>query len=437
MKQKALILLLAVLIFYGPAALGDSQSQSPDTNNFLNLPDYLQYAAHNNSGLKAAFHQWKSALEAVPQARSLPDPKFTYGYFINEVETRVGPQKNKFSLMQTFPWFGKIEARTDAAALAAKAARKRYEAAKLALFFKVKNVFYEYTYLGRSVEIARQNLELSKHFEEVARTKYTTAAGSHPDIIRAQIELATLADKLQSLQQMQEPLVARLNSALNRKPDMTLPWPSREQFKPVQINQQEVIARLISNNPELKALGFDQAAAKARLELAKKKFYPDISAGVDWIQTDDAIMSGTDDSGKDPIIAMFSINLPIWTDNYKAAQRQARANLRKASSQKKQKQNEMTAQALMVLYEFQDSSRKVALYKDILIPKAKEMLQASEGAYRTGSIDFLSLINSQQTLLEFELSYERSVTDNLQRLAELEELMGIELTDNSLTKEQP
>lgn len=426
--KKTFILALILLV---PAIHSAAFTQEPEAKNepLNTLQDYLQYAAHNNSGLKAAFHQFKAAVEAVPQAKSLPDPKFTYSYFIDEVETRVGPQKQKFGLMQMFPWFGKIEARTDAAALAAKAARKRYEAAKLDLFFKVKDVFYEYAYLGRSVEIARHNLELSRHFEEVARTKYTAAAGSHPDIIRAQIELATLTDKLQSLEQMQAPIVARLNSVLNRKPDMTLPWPKRQEFKPLQINQQEVITNLISNNPEIKALSFDRAAAKARLELAKKNFYPDISVGVDWIQTDDAIVSGTRDSGKDPIIAMFSINLPIWTDNYKAAQRQAKAKLRKVSSQKKQKENEMTALASIVLYEFQDSDRKVALYKDILIPKAKEMLKASEVAYRAGTIDFLSLINAQQTLLSFELLYERSATNNLQKLAELEKLMGIELTD--------
>ena len=56
------------------------------------------------------------------------------------------------------------------------------------LFFGVKDAFYEYTYLARAVEIARQNLELLKRFEEVALTRYMAAAGSHPDTIRAQLE---------------------------------------------------------------------------------------------------------------------------------------------------------------------------------------------------------------------------------------------------------
>jgi hypothetical protein len=55
-----------------------------------------------------SFETWKAAIEQVPQARALPDPKFTYGYFIREVETRVGPQQQKFEIMQIFPWFGTI-----------------------------------------------------------------------------------------------------------------------------------------------------------------------------------------------------------------------------------------------------------------------------------------------------------------------------------------
>ncbi len=91
-----------------------SQQTDAGTEPLATLPDYLRYAALNNAGLKAAFEQWKAAIEQVPQAKSLPDPKFNYGYFINEVETRVGPQRQKFEIMQTFPWFGVIEAGIEA-----------------------------------------------------------------------------------------------------------------------------------------------------------------------------------------------------------------------------------------------------------------------------------------------------------------------------------
>jgi len=56
-------------------------------------------------------------VEKIEQVRTLPDPKLTYAYYFLEVETRVGPQRQSFSLAQTFPWFGKLQLRGDAAAL--------------------------------------------------------------------------------------------------------------------------------------------------------------------------------------------------------------------------------------------------------------------------------------------------------------------------------
>jgi outer membrane protein TolC len=404
-----------------------ASERSFDANAPVELEDYLAFAAMNNAGLQVAFEQWKIAVEQVPQAKSLPDPKFNYGYFIEQVETRVGPQRNKLEIMQTFPWFGEIEARTDAAAAAAKAARKRYEAAKLKLFADVKDAFYEYTYLARAIEIAKENLELIQHFEEVARTKYMAAATGHPDVIRAQIELARLEDRLKTLEELRKPIVARLNAVLNRQSLEMLPWPRKAEFRTAQLSRDKMIELLRARNPELEALDFELQAAKDKVELAKKKFWPDVGVGVGWIDTGSAINPGMNDSGKDPIILMFSMNLPIWREGYKAAELQAKANVLKASHQKKQAENTITAFAERSLYDFEDSDRKRKLYGDVLIPKAEELLGASETAYKAGTIDFLSLINAQQKLLEFQLHYERATTDNQQELARLEMLVGTEL----------
>ncbi|MHC4230348.1 MAG: TolC family protein, partial [Planctomycetota bacterium] len=206
MKGQIFMTVAAVLVL---TPSGMASQQPGDTDDLRTLSDYLRYAALNNAGLKAAFEQWKAAIEQVPQAKALPDPRFSYGRFIEEVETRVGPQRNKFGISQMFPWFGKIEARTQAAGAAAKAARQRYEAAKLKLFFEVKNTFHEYAYLAKAIEIARENLELIEDFEQVALTKYIGAAVGHPDIVRAQVELAKLEDQLRTLEGLREPIAAR------------------------------------------------------------------------------------------------------------------------------------------------------------------------------------------------------------------------------------
>jgi cobalt-zinc-cadmium efflux system outer membrane protein len=419
--QTASLMLLTWVLLAGASA------QQGEPNKLLTLSDYLGYAALNNAELKSKFEQWKAALEQIPQAKALDDPKFTYGYFIEEVETRVGPQKTKLGIMQVFPWFGEIEARTDVATADAQAARQRYEASKLKLFWQVKEAFYEFTYLATAIDIAKENLQLLQHFEVIARTKYTTATATHPDIIRAQVELAKLEDILRSLEELREPTVARLNSILNRPTNAKLDWPEKEAFREVRIERKHVIEALIKRNPELAKLNWQIEAAEAKVELAKKKFYPDIGVGMDWIQTDGAITSGVRDSGKDPVILMFSMNIPLWRDNYSAAKRQAEANVRKVQQEKISTENQLMAHAMKVLYGVEDSQRKVVLCRDILVSKAEELLWASEEAYRSGTIDFLSLIDAQQMLLKYKLDYERAATDNQQKQAELEMLIGSEL----------
>lgn len=425
MKQKA-VLVVGVAVLTFTSCLWASQ-QPGDANNLQTLQDYLRYALLNNAELKAEFHQWKAAVEQIPQAKSLPDPKFTYGYFIQEVETRIGPQRQKFEIMQTFPWFGVIEARTDQAAANAKAAHKRYEAKKLELFQEVKYAFYEYSYLAKAIEITKQNLELITHFEEIARSRYATAITSHPDIIRAQIELAVLEDRFESLKELRPAITAKLNSILNRQPSSDLPWPKSPQYQQVSINFSQLYTMIIRDNPDLQALDYQIEAARSTEKLAKKKSYPNFGIGVSYIDTAHARASGVDDSGKDPIIAMFSLTLPLWADNYKAAQRQARAQLWQKTYEKNQLENTFAAEAQQLLYEFDDSSRKIKLYRDVIISKAKEMLVVSESAYQAGTIDFLSLIDAQRMLLKYELYYERCLAENAQKLAEIEMLAGTQL----------
>jgi len=425
MKRHVFPAMGVVVLVFIPSVWGSRQPD--DTNNLQTLQDYLRYASLNNAELKAKFHWWRAAIEQVPQAKSLPDPKFTYEYFINEVETRVGPQRQKFGIMQTFPWFGTIAARTDAAAAKAKAARKQYEAKKLRLFYQVKYSFYEYSYLAKAIEITKQNLELITRFEKIARSRYATAITAHPDIIRAQIELAVLEDRLESLKELRPAITAKLNSILNRPPSADLPWPKESQYQQPAINLSQLYAMITQNNPELQAVDYEIETARSEEKLARKKSYPNIGIGLSYIDTAHARASGVDDSGKDPIIGMISLTLPIWADNYQAAQRQAQARLRQKTHEKIQMGNTLAARAQQLLYEFEDGDRKIKLYGDVIIPKSREMLVASESAYQVGKIDFLSLIDAQRMLLKYGLYYERCVAENSQKLAQIEMLAGVQL----------
>jgi len=418
MNLEIRTLLIAVIALNVICLASDNQN-TPDVNNLVSLEDYLRYSELNNASLKAAFEQWKIAAEQIPQAKTLPDPKFTY-----EVETRRSPSGQTFGLSQMLPWFGTIEARTEAAKASEKAAEKRYQAQKLKLFADVKTAFYEYSYLARQVEIARENLELLKHFEEVARIRYTASETTHPDIILAQIELTTMENELKNIELMRKPTVIKLNSILNRQSTAMLPWPRRENLPEIMLNTDDIIALLIKNNPDLQAMDFDIGAARQQVELAKKRFYPEMEFGVNSMYRSEATMG----PGREPLYGMVSLTLPIWRDSYNAAQQQAQADVRRSQQEKRETQNTTVARAGNLLYDFEVSARNSKLYKDVLIPKSKELLAACETAYQAGNIDFLSLIDAQRRLLKYELLYEQAVVENAQKLAELEMLVGTQIS---------
>ncbi len=418
----------------GPAPAGGDRDDAdsptpPELTEASGLGDYLAYAAAHNPGLEAAFNRWKAAAERVPQVRALPDPKLSYRYYIREVETRVGAMRQGFGLSQTFPWLGKLDLRANAAAGEAEAQRRRFEVERLQLFYDVTHAWVEYAHLRRRIAIVRRNMDLVQHMEQVGRARYRAAAASHPDVIRAQLELGKLEDRLKALEALREPLAAELNAALNRPMDRELPWPEKIAYEPVSLDEQRLRARLGESNPELKALDARLAAAKRRTELARKAYYPDVTLGVDYTDVADSTGGRNPaDDGEDAVAVMATINLPIWRDKLAAGVREAKRRQWAAARDRRQRANDLGARLSLALYHFRDAERKLNLYRETLVPKATEAFKTSESAFRAANADFTDVVDAQRVLLEFELAAERALADRAQRLAELEMLVGRELS---------
>jgi outer membrane protein TolC len=378
-------------------------TELPTLGDSATLDEYLAYAALNNPGLEAAFNRWKAALERVPQVKSLPDPRFTYRYFIREVETRVGPQEQGLGLSQMFPWFGKLELRGGVAAEAAEAARQQYENEKLQLFFEVKDAFYEYYYLGRAIDVVNENYELVEYLESVARARYKTAAAGHPDVIRAQVEMGKLEDQLRSLRDLLVPALARLNAVLNRPTDTALALPRTIPDEQPVFTDEQVLDWLAHDSPVLRALDHEIERTRQAVALAKKNYYPDFTLGVDYTDVGSANRSSPqgfanpaalrsasrfaggmgdlidayaigrsfspgsrpEDSGQDIWMVSLSMNLPIWRGKYAAGEREARARYLAAVGTRAQQENSLTAAVQRTLFEHRDAERKITLYRDV------------------------------------------------------------------------
>ena len=394
--------------------------QAPIPKGEIGLEEYIRYALSHNPGLRAAFENWQAALEHIGPARARPDPRLTFGYSIRPVETRVGPQEWRLGLAQTFPWFGQLALQGQMETAGAGAVQQRYEAARLDLVFQVESAYYELYYLQWAIEIQASNVQWLTALEKVAQANYRAGRGSQADVLKIQMELGKLADGLQSLRDQWAPVRARFNAVLNRpaRADVAVP---RELPPAPPLSGEAVLA----HHPVLRALDFEIARAQTSVEKAHKEGYPSWTLSVDYIATGGReVAVPPPDDGKDPLVAMLALNLPLDRRQYRDGERQARARLQAAELDRQERENQLEAHLQMALYQWRDSQRKIDLYRDSLLPRAEQTLEVTRQAFAAGKGSFLDLIDAQRLRLEFQLGYERALADRARHRAEIDRLMG-------------
>ncbi len=185
-----------------------------------------------------------------------------------------------------------------------------------------------------------------------------------------------------------------------------------------------LISLLRTYNPELKILDHSTLSNEAGVKLAKLNFFPDIALGADVIVTGDSSVPGVIDSGKDPFLLKISFNLPIKIKKIKASIKEAKLKLNAARYERIEKENKLISTLETALFNFNDSGRIVNLYLDSLIPKARQAFEVTKTAFSTGKMGFLDFIDSQRTLLEFELILEKAKSSHHQNLAYIEKIVG-------------
>ena len=380
------------------------------------LADYLRYAAEHNPGLEAAFYEWKAALERVPQARALMDPELSYSYFVRESMTQQSA-----SLSQMLPWYGKLRARGDVALEQALAAEQRFSARLQQVRARVKQAYAEYAYLARALAVTREQHRILEDLEAGAQARFEAGDVPYADVVRAAVAVEQALDEIRSLEARRSSLVGRLNAALGRSADKPLPWPEPLPEARIAVDEAQLLAELARLNPELAALQHETAGRRYAHRLARQNAIPDLMLGVEYMD-----MVTMDDQ----VAVMASINLPIWGGRNRAERAEALAEFGAAARRRVDRRNELESELRLTWYRFEDANRRAVLFQDTLIPMADEALEATEAAYAQGQVEFQALTQAQSALQTLQLTYERTVADRFQALADLERLVGRSLNDD-------
>ncbi len=425
MKRKLLFLLMVGLL-----GVGQLRAQPADT--LLHLPQLIDELLQNNPELQGAYSAWQADQARVPQAGALPDPLFSFNLLnlpVNSFAFDQEPMTGKqFMLVQTLPFPGKLGLKEKIAREKAAVTEAQYQELRNRLVKELQVTYYEIFYLDKAIEVVQRNTNLMEQFVEIAETKYAVGKGLQQDVLRAQVELSRMHDRFINLQQKRAVLEARFNALLNRPADRPVGKIAELTLAdfPYDFKQLQELAR--ENRPLLKAWQAMIRQSEKKIDLAKKQYWPDFRLGVAYTQRD-VLANGM--GGVDFFSGLVTVNVPLYFwKKQKRNVEESRYSNKMLQQRYLNVENQVFAAIDQKLAELQKNRRLAELYRNGIIPQATQSLNSTLSGYRTDKVDFLTLLNSQITLFNYERDYYRILSDYNKNIAELNLLVGLNLFQN-------
>ncbi len=480
MKTTSYKKLLITFIALGSWLVGNSQ-QYPDS-----LIKYLEIAAKNNPAVLQKFSEYQAALQKVPQVGSLADPELSVGVFLSPMELVNGKQVADIRLMQMFPWFGVLKNAKDEMSLMAKAKFEHFRDAKLQVFYDIQRNWYELYKIQKDISISEKNIEILKIIERLALVKFKAApsegsgtSSSNPvissgsaqnnsagssgmqtmstgqsnsgsvgsnkpsssmqsgsigsssgnsgltDIYRIQIETGDLENNISLLKNQRKTIMAQFNTYLNRT--VTSPVFTYENIAvdSLELSLIAVSDSMLTNNPMLGMLDYEKQSIEARKKMVTRMGYPMVGLGLNYslISKSSTAMGAPDMNGRDMIMPMLTVTLPVYRKKYNAMIRETEL-LKTATSQNYQSTaNSLQAEYYQAVQLYQDAQRRIKLYDNQyqLASKSLDLMLKSFSVSNSALTDVLRI---RQQTLDYELKQVEAVADFNTAVAWLKRLMA-------------
>jgi len=434
--MKRIELFALLLLLPAPLAVAQAKPLAPESTStsassgaFLQLEEILREALEKNPEAQSAFHTVKAIELRAPQATALPDPTLAVGWAGNVAPFSImrgdASSYRGLTISEQFPYPGKRKLRGAMVSKEAEAAQADYEAVRRKVAAEVKAAFFDYFYFDKAIETTTRNKQLLEKLSKIAETRYSVGTAMQQDVLRSQLEVAMLIEKLTMLEQQRSTAQARINAYLMRAPDAPLPPVESVEATTLQYSLDEINALAAANDTTVQRNQRMIERGAMQVELMKKDVRPDFGVSYMYQQrSNQPDMNGL----------TFSVNIPIF---YKTKQR---AEVAEATESLISTQKMQVSRTHEIHYELHEqytmtkaTERLITLYSKGIVPQASLALESSISSYEVGKLDFLSLITNFSTLLSYETDYYRQVADHEKAIAQMEMLTGISLTKSPIS----
>jgi outer membrane protein TolC len=397
----------------------DSAGRSPET--------LISLALAGHPKLQAARQRVAAEMQRIPQARALPDPRFSNTFWPlhdQALQTAAGRIGNQMSLTQAVPWPKKLSTQAAIASREVQIAQAEVDRLEREITEQVKLAYYELWYTTEGIAIVEETRGLVSDLTRVAEARYRSG-GTQQDVLRAQLEADRLDDRRVALVRQKRAAQADL-AALLQQPVTSLPEPQQAlELAAVPEMLDRLITRAEECNPELRGLGWEVARDRERQRLAYLQQYPDLQFGVNWaLVSDDHDVISPVANGHDNFSFTVGTSLPVWRKKIDAGIREAAHRTGSSQQRLAAERDALYGQIRRLLADAEGLVEQRAIFEERMIPRAEDTLQLAIADYRGKRTDFFALIETYRELLMFELQAARIKASLAGKLAELERAVG-------------
>ncbi|MFC4268882.1 TolC family protein [Polaribacter marinivivus] len=373
--------------------------------NAQQLEILINQALENNPEIQKFELQYKRVSEKVNEANTIPNTEFGVGYFVSEPETRTGAQRFKVSAKQMLPWFGTITSRENYVSSLADVKYEDIVIAKRKLMVSVSQSYYDLYANKAKQRVLTENIKLLETYETLALTSVEVGKASAVDVLRLQMRQNEMQQLKDVLHQQFLAEQTNLNNLLNRENDAavrvvdSLMMPS-EDF--------EVTTKNLALHPEL--LKYDklfQSIEQSEL-LNQKESSPLIGFGLDYINVSERPDMNFSDNGKDIVMPMVSVSIPIFNKKYKSQTKQNELQQQEITAQKQERLNTLETLLSKAINE-RISARISYATQTKNLKQAKDAEDILIKNYETGTIDFNDVLDIQELQLKFQMNQIESI----------------------------
>ena len=369
------------------------------------LQSYIDEAENNNPEIQAFELRYNIAEEKVNEANWLPNTEVSAGYFVSEPETRVGAQRARIGVKQMLPWFGTVTARENYATSMAEAEYVEITIAKRKLALSVAQSYYRLYETRAKQKVLDENIQLLKTYERLALTSVEVGKASAVDVLRLQIRQNELQQQKEVLEEEFNSEQTTFNNLLNRDENSTV-----EIVATMEIPEDDPTygTDALSLNPEL--LKYDklyESIAQSEL-LNQRESLPMIGFGVDYLPVTERSDVNFSDNGKDVLMPMVSVSIPIFNNRYKSISRQNELRQQEIETQKSQRLNVLESAFAKAISQ-RNQARIKFNTQTMNLKQAKDAEQILIKNYETGTIDFNDVLDIQELQLKFQMNQIESV----------------------------